>query len=115
MGLFDDEMGREAVKKHKKLFRKLFNQKPAPEVLPLTEKPRCGNYEDEYYSEYGFLPQNTAAWSDDEIREYIDEYIRIPSWWSPYDCTGKPLTCWIDWHRNPCGLVSYVHRIGLDV
>lgn len=33
----------------------------------------------------------------------------------PYDCTGQPITLWIDWHRNPSGLISYVHHIGIDV
>ncbi len=89
----------------------------------LTEQPRIryDNYDDEWYGEYwkeyGFF---NGCWSDgtpktdEEIREYIDEYLweRI---YSPYDCTGQPFTRWINWHRNPCGLVSYIHYKALDV
>lgn len=65
----------------------------------------------EYWTEYGFL--HGTDYSDDEVREIIDDMrYRI---YSPYDCTGKPFTMWIDWHRNPTGLISYVHRVGLDV
>ena len=53
-------------------------------------------------------------YTDDEIRECLHEELWV-SINSPYDCTGKPFTMWIDWHRNPNGMVSVIHHMGLDV
>jgi hypothetical protein len=51
--------------------------------------------------------------TDAEIQQWCDEQVvRICS---DYDCTGYSFTRWISWHRNPCGLVSYVHAMALDV
>lgn len=61
----------------------------------------------------GYLCENDMT--DEEIRELIHDYIELPPINSPYDCTGKRFTHWVGWHRNPCGLVSFVHSIGLDV
>lgn len=87
---------------------------------PLTAKGRtyCDEYEE--YTEYGFManykgePINGDEYTDEDIREFIDDNMRMRIY-SPYDCTGKPFTLWIDWHRNPSGLISYRHRIGIDV
>ena len=65
----------------------------------------------EYWTEYGLF--DGSDMSDDEVREAIDDMRYIVC--SPYDCTGKPTTCWITWHRNPTGLISYIHRVGLDI
>ena len=70
---------------------------------------------------YDFDPEATPTeWdayldlTDEEINEWIGEnmFVRI---FSDYDCTGRPFTTGITWHRNPCGLISYVHRMALDV
>ncbi len=51
--------------------------------------------------------------TDAEIQEWCDDQVvRI---YSDYDCTGRAFTRWISWHRNPCGLVSYVHAMALDI
>ena len=61
---------------------------------------------------YGFIPGSEDC-SDEEIREILkEEWVHI---YSPYDCTGKWFTWTIDWHRNPSGIVSYQHRMCLDV
>ena len=62
-------------------------------------------------TEYGIF--DGRGLTDDDIREILDSYRYIVN--SPWDCTGQPTTCWITWHRNPTGLISYIHRVGLDV
>lgn len=58
--------------------------------------------------------ETTFDLTDEEIREWINSHMWISNY-SPYDCTGEEFTCWIDWHRNPCGVISYVHRTALDI
>lgn len=63
------------------------------------------------WTEYGFL---CGDYSDEEMQEFVDS-IRIRPHYSAYDCTGEAFTICISWHRNPSGLISIVHHIGLDV
>lgn len=79
----------------------------------LMESPRihCGENDWDSYTEYGFL--HGVGYTDedlDEIRE--DMRLRVTS---PYDCSGQHFTMWLIFHRNPSGLISYTHRIGIDV
>lgn len=77
--------------------------------MPHTSAER---YDDESMIEYGFISKRTDL-TDDEIEEWVDDNtIRI---YSPYDCTGQIFTRWIETHRNPNGLASFVHHMGLDV
>lgn len=98
----------------RKFLKKWEGQRPAKEVLPLMDKER--NYYDENgegLTEYGFLPDRFNNWTDEDLEEYFDScWVRI---YSPYDCTGKLFTCGIDWHRNPCGRISYQHHLALDI
>ena len=84
----------------------------------------------EGYVEYGFvMPERMVydydsdvetLWeaymsiSDPEVTEWFMENVIITIY-SPYDCTGMPFTRRLDWHRNPSGLVSYVHHVEYDV
>ena len=85
--------------------------------------------EGEYWTEYGFiLPEDilfdydpeVGEWetylslTEAEVNEWIGEnmFVRI---YSDYDCTGRPFTTGITWHRNPCGLISYQHHMGIDI
>lgn len=105
-----DEKQREIIKR---IIKKNSNQGEAREALPLTDAARVGYSDDcDNWVEYGFL--KGKDYSDDEVREILDEAVRY-NIYSPYDCTGKAFTLWIDWHRNPSGLISYVHHVGLDV
>lgn len=52
--------------------------------------------------------------TDEEINEWIRDNMEV-NIYSAYDCTGGAFTRWIDWHRNPCGLISYQHHMGLDI
>lgn len=73
---------------------------------------------------YGFvLGEEFADWydvettndlTDEEVDEWFEDHMAI-LFYSDYDCTGRAFTQWIDWHRNPDGAISYVHKVGLDV
>ena len=67
----------------------------------------------EVVCDIGYLGENDMT--DEEVEEFIHDYIELPPINSPYDCTGKRFTAWVNWHRNPCGYITYVHCIGLDV
>lgn len=103
---------KEEQKKLKKIFKKASKcTMPVPQKS-LLEQSRYFYDDNEWdrYNEYGFLGYNLT---DEEINEIVEEmWLRI---YSPYDCTGKHFTLWINTHRNPSGLVSFVHRIGVDV
>ena len=88
-------------------------------------------YEDggEYWREYGFiLPEDIlfdydpeeGEWgaytslTDEEIREWVMDNMWV-SIYSDYDCTGREFTTSITWHRNPSGLISYIHSMALDI
>lgn len=99
----------------RKFLKKWEGQRPAKEVLPLMDKERNHYDEDgEGLTEYGFLPEKYSKFTDDEVNEFLNEFMKLEIR-SPYDCTGQRFTQWIDWHRNPCGRISYQHRIGIDV
>lgn len=83
----------------------------------------------EGWKDFGFiLPEDivhdydteTGEWAtyldltEQEINEWIGDnmFVRI---FSDYDCTGRPFTVDITWHRNPCGLISYVHTMAIDI
>lgn len=51
--------------------------------------------------------------TDEEIDEWFEENMKVRIC-SPFDCTGKLFTWVIDWHRNPCGAISYVHKMVYD-
>lgn len=83
-------------------------------ALSLMDAPRDASGDSwDCMVQYGFF--NGADMDDDDVREYIDDNIRIRPPYSPYDCTGRPFTMYINWHRNPTGLISFVNHIGLDV
>ena len=88
-----------------------------PYQVSLMEKPRKGNRSYDGYTEYGLyeLDEDQKSLSDRELEELVYDEFAIPEWHSPYDCTGKPFTAYISVHRNPCGLVSIIHRIEYDV
>lgn len=100
----------------RKLLRKAYGRRPAKPILPLQEDSRHRWREDgESGYEYGFLPfGDMSGWTDEEVQEFVDDemWICINS---PYDCTGQVFTHWINWHRNPNGMISFIHCKGLDV
>lgn len=81
-------------------------------AVALQDKPRrIGDYDS--YTEYGFY--EPGDYTDEEITEFLNDEYRIPAWFSPYDCTGRAFTVLLDWHRNPCGWISFRHIVGIDV
>lgn len=106
----------------KKMYKHEFGGRPAPTVFSLMERARIrddGEPDDcqPYWKEYGYFDghwSDGTEMTDEEIREYIDEYISVRVY-SPYDCTGESFTRFIHWHKNPSGLVSYINYMTIDV
>lgn len=106
------------TKRQKRLLSKALGKdikkraKGDPLRYPLWVKDRIRWDDDgEGWREYG-ISDEMGGWSDEELREYFDEHRYVI--YSDYDCTGRPFTQWVEWHRNPNGSVSYVHQVGLD-
>lgn len=76
------------------------------------QRRRIWDHDGEGWKEYGFIWFNDSE-TDEDVKEWFDDnmVIRI---YSDYDCTGRPFTFTLDWHRNPNGLVSFVHHILID-
>ena len=82
--------------------------------VSLQDKARCLVKRDDYgYTEYGFY--EPGIYTDEEIQEFLDNEYRIPAWNSQYDCTGREFTVLLDFHRNPCGWISFRHVVGIDL
>ena len=111
-------------RKQEKMFRKIEKKSykrmhgGAPkEVRPLLDEERIFITKEDrelgepYWYEYGFL--RGTNWTDEEVEEIIDDMVyRVHSM---YDCTGEPTTVWLTWHRNPSGLISFVHHVTIDI
>ena len=63
---------------------------------------------------YDYCLMSDDGETEDEIRELAKSAVGYPPICSPYDCTGKRFTEWIDVHRVPAGF-AVIHRWGLDV
>lgn len=102
------------VRYYRDQIKSYYLERPDRLAKPLTEDSRF-RYDDdgEGYTEYLILPEDGYT-SDEEIRDYLDEYVKLPEICSPYDCTGKCFTMWISWKRTKAG-IAVVHRVGLDV
>lgn len=110
-----DRRQQKIVKKFLKDEYKKSNRRPR-DVLDnsLLEESRLAYPDDDWETciEFGYLSNRTDL-TDEEIEEICDDMtLRI---YSLYDCTGLRFTRWITTHRNPSGLVSFVHYMGLDV
>lgn len=119
LAYFAEEYGRDSEKyiNMKRAAKKALNEGEYFEDSPLTEDGRsqddgtdnCGVY----WVQYGYFDGTNKT--DADVREYIDEYIRVRPPYSPYDCTGRAFTWMVDWHRNPSGLISYRNHMTLDI
>lgn len=97
----------------KKEYKRNHPAKPDPKSL--LEDTRIRYDGDDYgdgFVKYGFIP-NSEDWSEEDIQEFkksIRRYVK-----SPYDCSGQTFTWGIECHRNPNGLISCRHYMGIDV
>lgn len=98
---------------HKRLIRSYQKSGSDPLEKPLREAWRCYYPESDYESmyEYGICKLYDGD-TDEDIKEYVKSLERHNT--TPYDCSGKMVTCWITWKRTPVGL-AIVHRMTLDV
>lgn len=106
-----DDISREMF--DRRIERRVHKQK-VKELKPITEVSRYYYDREDYDSSFcEFWLEDLQGWTDEDIKEYVEDmWERINS---PYDCTGKRFTIYIHWHRNPCGLVSFVHYMGIDL
>lgn len=91
----------------------------------------CMEDDGESWKVYGFIkpndilyyfdnPNDLGAWerymslTNDDIHEFVNDCM-VVNIFSDYDCTGRSFTRYVHWHRNPCGLISYVHAMTIDV
>lgn len=65
----------------------------------------------ESWDEYVIMPDFEEE-SDEEMQANIDE-LRV-TFYSPYDCTGKPFSRYIHWKRTKAGVVIIRH-MSIDV
>lgn len=115
MAIIHQSLGNAVIdKKTKKLLKKLMKQKPSKPIVSLMYEPRVRYSEDgESVTEYGWV--DPEDYTDEEIQEYFDEQWKHVNWPAQWDCSGQLFTVCIDWHRNPNGMISYVHHMALDV
>ena len=103
------------IREYRDQINRINRHRVDPLEKPLTVEFRARYDEDgEGCREYGILPEDGTETTDEEIREYIRDYIELPEINSPYDCTGKRFTRWVDYKRTPAGIVI-IHAIGLDI
>ena len=106
---------RDMIHGYREQLHRINSHRVDPLEKPLTKEFRVRYDEDgEGCKEYGILPEDGTETTDDEIREYIKDYIELPPINSPYDCTGKRFTRWVDYKRTPAGIVI-IHATGLDI
>ena len=119
LAYFAEEYGRdsEQYEHMKRSAKKALNEGEYYEDEPLTEHGRSQDdgtvNGDVYWVQYGYF--DGTHMTDADVREYINENIRVRPPYSPYDCTGREFTWLIDWHRNPSGLISYRNHMTLDI
>ena len=53
------------------------------------------------------------CYTKEDVIDYCDG-IRIPRTYSQYDCTGKPVTMYIETRQVACGTIV-IHCVGLDI
>ena len=102
---------------------------PLGESLLRKDRTRRKSPSGESWVEYGYVyPADVVYDYDPEVGEWetylsltdaeLDEWFRDNMETHPsyeWDCTGQPCTVSIDWHRNPCGLISFQHHLALDI
>ena len=114
MKLYGVELNEKQYKAAKKIIRNRVKEEQAAKVDRLAEpvyaEPRYRWDEDGYtVTEYGYLWDMT----EEEMEEWKREEWRHGN--LLYDCTGELCTRWIDFHRNPCGVISYRHFMVVDL
>lgn len=105
-----DGMSKRQVKAIKKWFRDRVHNLPDRLADPIWAETRYLWDSDGYgVTEYGILWDMT----DEEIEDWRADHWRYGS--VIYDCTGELCTRHMHFHRNPEGVVSYIHYMVVDV
>ena len=64
----------------------------------------------EYWYDYCIFEDGGE--SDEKIQQYVDS-LQVHNY-TPYDCSGKPVTRWLHWKRVAAGIVI-IHELALDI
>ena len=85
-------------------------------AVSLREAPRgiADDWGD--YTTFGFLDAEFETATDEEIREYLDDTMRVDlrcSYGNP-DGAGNPFTSRLEFYRTPVG-VAYIHEVSLNI
>ena len=96
--------------------RSLAKKRNDPLAKSLREAPRGISDEWGDCTTFGFLPAEAETATDDEIREYLDDEMRVELRYSDGnpDGAGNPFTSRLDFYRTPIG-VAYVHTVSLNI
>ena len=117
----DPELVKWYTDEQKKYIRKCLREIDRDFPDPLAKSIREGwrsIYEDKFGesgTDFRIMPvEDGDDWTDEEIEEYIMDEVGCPPINSPYDCTGKKFTWYVDFKRTPAGIVM-IHSWSVDV
>jgi hypothetical protein len=91
----------------------MFNEGIHTPVPSMMAADHCISDEDGNVTYFGFYAFG-AAYTVEDIDEFFND-MRVELPYSDYDCTGRLFTSYLHWHINPCGFVSMVHHLCLDI
>lgn len=111
-----------AIQKIKRRIRDNLRCQPAQETASLRDHTAADLFRRDAWRKF-YRVDDWESWTeaiiirddgydDEELNDVCKELEMHSN--SPYDCTGKPCTAWIDWKRTPAGIV-FIHCIQLDV
>ena len=101
-------------KETKRVLKRLMKQQPSMPITSLLDDPRIRYSEDGTSAiEYGWVDPNGCT--DEEVKEYFDDQRKVVDWPVQWDCSGQLFTVCINWMRNSNGMISYIHRMAVDI
>lgn len=101
------------TKKDRKFISRMFNEGRYVPVPSMMAADHCVTGEDGAVTYFGFYYFGSELTVED-IDEYFND-MRVDLPYYDYDCSGRQFTSYLHWHINPCGLVSMVHHLCLDI
>lgn len=101
-------------KETKRVLKRLMKQQPSMPITSLLDDPRIRYSEDGTSAiEYGWVDPNGCT--DEEVKEYFDDQRKVVDWPVQWDCSGQLFTVCINWMCNSNGMISYIHRMAVDI
>ena len=101
------------TKEDRKFISRMLNEGQCDPIQSMIVENHSIGDEDGTITYFG-LYYFDETYTKEEIDEFFND-LRVELRYSDYDCTGCLFTTYMHWHTNPCGLVSLVHRLCLDI